>query len=441
MKKSREENDTSMSTGLAPRLVAVVAAVAFAAVGCEVTNPGPAKDEFLNSEEARPAVVNGMIRALSDAVSGGCGSALTRQQGAVAREIFPAGNTGSCGITVNEAVGILRPDEQSGIWNVSQNARWVAEDGIRRFRETMESSQFQSSELVAEAHLWAGFSNRVMGENFCRAVIDGGEAQPHTVFFERAEQFFSDGLTIARQAGSSRLEKAALAGRAQVRLLLGNYSGAATDAGAVPKGFEFELPFSDVSQAQRNTLWWSQQSTPYRTITVWNTPNWQYYDETGDPRVPWTTDPNNEFGDAAREIVGGRVRFLKQQKYTSGAAPIDLADGREMILIRAEVRLQNGNRQGAMNLINELRTDVGMNERQADSMEEAWRWLKAERRIELWLETRRLGDLRRWEESGTPGALHPLEDASNPDTFLEGDRDLCFPIPDSEINTNPNVGG
>lgn len=426
---------------LGARAGAGLLAVVFAASGCEVTNPGPAKDEFLNSEEARPAVVNGMIRAMSNAVSGGCGSALTRQQGAVAREIFPAGNTGSCGITVNEALGILRPDEQSGIWNDAQNARWVAEDGIRRFQETMETSTFESSALVAEAHLWAGFSNRVMGENFCRAVIDGGSAQPHTVYFERAERFFTDGLTIAQSAGSSHLENAARAGRAQVRLLLDDYSGAASDAQAVPKEFEFELPFSNVSQAQRNTLWWSQQSTPYRTITVWNTPNWQYYDETGDPRVPWTTDPNNEFGDAAREIVGGRVRFLKQQKYTSGDAPIDLADGREMLLIRAEVRLQNDDPDGAMALINELRNDVGMDSRQANNMEEAWMWLKAERRIELWLETRRLGDLRRWAEDGTPGALHPLEDESNPDTYLESDRDLCFPIPDSERNTNPNVGG
>lgn len=93
-----------------------------------------------------------------------------------------------------------------------------------------------------------------------------------------------------------------------------------------------------------------------------------------------------------------------------------------------------------MALINELRTDAGVDPRQADTLEEAWMWLKAERRIELWLEARRLGDLRRWEESGTPGDLHPLEDASNPETLLDADRDLCFPIPESETNTNPNVG-
>lgn len=429
---------------LSSRVSTLAAGVLIAAVGlagCEVTNPGPAKDEFLNSPEAGRAVVNGMIRALSDVISGGCGPALTRQQGAVAREIFPAGNTGSCGISVNEAIGVLRPDEQNGIWNEAQNARWVAEDGIERFRENMESSAFQSSELVAEAHLWAGFSNRMMGENFCRAVIDGGSPESHTAFFERAEQYFTDGLAVARQAGSSHLENAALAGRASVRLLLEDYSGAVSDAQEVPKDFEFQVPYSNVDQAQRNTLFWSQQSTPYRTISVWNTPNWQYYDETGDPRVPWTTDPNNEFGDAGREIVGGRVRFLKQQKYTSGGASINAASGREMLLIRAEARLaQDADRDGAMALINELRTDVGMDERQADTVEEAWRWLKAERRIELWLEARRLGDLRRWEENDTPGALHPLEDASNPESLLDENRDLCFPIPESEINTNPNVG-
>lgn len=439
MREAAEDEARRRSTR--PRLAAVAAAAfAVAATGCEVTNPGPVQDEFLNNAEARQGVVSGMIRAHSDALNAGCGPALTRQGGAVSREIFPAGNTGTCGITVNEARGVLPPDEENGIWVEAQNARWVAEDGIRRFQETMESSAFQSSALVAEAHVWAGFSNRMMGENFCQAVVDGGSAEPHTVYFERAEQFFTDAIQVAQAAGDTRLENAALAGRASVRLHLGDLSGATSDADAVPEGFSFQVPYSNVSQDQRNTLWWSQQSTPYRTISVWNTPNWQYYEESGDPRVAWEADPNNEFGDASREIVGGNVRFLQQMKYQSGDAPVDLADGREMVLIRAEVLLQNGEWEQAMDLINDLRADVGVDGRTADNAEEAWTWLKAERRIELWLEARRLGDIRRWEENGTPGDLHPLEDASNPDSYLVSDPDLCFPVSETERETNPNVG-
>jgi hypothetical protein len=63
-----------------------------------------------------------------------------------------------------------------------------------------------------------------------------------------------------------------------------------------------------------------------------------------------------------------------------------------------------------------------------DDLEEAWTALKRERGIELWLEGRRLGDLRRWLAAGAPGEA---EDMSG--------RDTCFPIGTTELDTNPNV--
>lgn len=157
-----------------------------------------------------------------------------------------------------------------------------------------------------------------------------------------------------------------------------------------------------------------------------------------DPRTPWTTDPKNPFGELARPCCG-RVPFLKQLKYTKVDDPMDIADGREMLLIRAEALLREGKWPDAMQIINGLRADVGVAPWEANSVEEAWSRLKRERGIELWLEGRRMNDLRRWKEEKTPGALHALEDASNPATFLDPDQDLCFPIPVDEAVTNPNV--
>jgi starch-binding outer membrane protein, SusD/RagB family len=54
--------------------------------------------------------------------------------------------------------------------------------------------------------------------------------------------------------------------------------------------------------------------------------------------------------------------------------------------------------------------------------------LKAERAIELWLEARRLWDLRRWLADGSPGEMPDMTD-----------RSTCFPVPDSEIDRNPNI--
>jgi hypothetical protein len=113
-----------------------------------------------------------------------------------------------------------------------------------------------------------------------------------------------------------------------------------------------------------------------------------------------------------------------------------------MRLLEAEASLRGGDWATAMTIINQLRADVAVTPPLAPwvaaNETEAWTHLKRERGIELWLEGRRLGDLRRWEEGGTPGDLDPLEEdpvLAN----LDPDRDLCFPIALSEMETNPNI--
>ncbi|MGH7445850.1 MAG: RagB/SusD family nutrient uptake outer membrane protein, partial [Longimicrobiales bacterium] len=59
---------------------------------------------------------------------------------------------------------------------------------------------------------------------------------------------------------------------------------------------------------------------------------------------------------------------------------------------------------------------------------DAWELLRFERGATLWLEGRRLWDLRRWDAEGGVVA----------DPFSEG-RDLCFPISDEEQRVNPNL--
>lgn len=412
-------------------------ALAVGLTACEVTNPGPVEDRFLDEETARQGIINGIKRAYSSALGGGCGTAIARETGALTREIFPSGNPGNCGVTVQEGIGHLEPDLTNVQWEDAQNARWVAEDAIRRFQETLEGSEFSQSPLVAEAMVWAGFANRFMGENFCEAVIDGGPAQPNSVYFERAEQFFTDAIGVAQAAGTSELEDAAYAGRAQARMSLQDWDGAVADAANVPDGFSFQAQFFSVSQDQYNGLRWSVAAEPYRTISVWNTPYADYYEQTGDPRVAWELNPSFEFGDLAR--FDQQIPFYVQMKFPETNSGIDLADSREMDLIRAEAMLVDGDFQGAMQIVNELRADVGVDPWQVSSLEEAWTAFRFERGIELWMEARRMWDFRRWEAMGAPGEYQPLEDHNNPDTFLAADRDLCYPIPDNERDTNPNI--
>lgn len=419
------------------RKIALLGLLIILSTACDfnVNNPGAIVDSQLNQPGSFEAVVNGMGRDLSEAINW-----ISYTGAAVTRELHPAGATGSFGISVRWQRGLLDPDETSTHWDNAQQARWVAEHGITRFQEQMSADEFPSSPLVAQAYLWAGYANRLLGENMCQCVIDGGEAQDRKVFFERAEQHFTHALEIARTAGETDLVNAAIAGRASVRVPLADWKGAVADASEVPFDFEYVMPYYDVQESQYNRIYQASANSPYRAHTVWQTPYEAYYEEYQDPRTPWITNADYPYGDAA---VGnlGNVPWYQQVKYDFPSSPITLSSGHEMLLIQAEAEMMAGDWVAGMDMINSLRDAVGVEQWNATNAEEAWAFLKRERGIELWLEARRMGDLKRWQENETPGALHPLEQAGNTvqQLPLDPNRDLCFPIPDSELDTNPNL--
>jgi hypothetical protein len=116
-----------------------------------------------------------------------------------------------------------------------------------------------------------------------------------------------------------------------------------------------------------------------------------------------------------------------------------------MLLVEAEGILQQQGAAGvaaAMALINQVRTRnisdntgvalpaVATTDFDPDPLTGAWMALKQERRIEMWGENRRFGDLRRWSIQNTPGT-QPMEDVSG--------RSICFPVATVEVDTNQNV--
>src|SRR3970040_981777 len=161
---------------------AALLGVAVLACDFSVTNPGPVEDRFLDALTARRAIVTGAQRTLANAIQANQGDVLY-YNAAITFEINPAGSTGSFGINTQVQDGRLLGDIQSYSWEDASLARWVAEDAIRRF--TSISSPEDS--LFATVHLWAGYANRLLGENFCNAVIDGGPEEPRIVFLHRAE--------------------------------------------------------------------------------------------------------------------------------------------------------------------------------------------------------------------------------------------------------------
>ena len=118
--------------------------------------------------------MNGAGRDLSEALNwvGYTGAA-------VAREIQPAGSTGSFGITVLQQTGKLTDNDDDTYWNYSQRARWTAEDAVTRGKAVLGTAAANNATL-AQAMIWAGHADRLLGENFCEGVINGGAPGPST---------------------------------------------------------------------------------------------------------------------------------------------------------------------------------------------------------------------------------------------------------------------
>ena len=127
------------------------------AAGCDmsVTNPGPLQDEQLNNASAFPALVNGMSGDLSVAL----GNYINR--GALASgELAESGNFAA---EQQYFIGVIRPEDVNPDWANMQQARWSAEDGIRRMGRVLGTSLDTYVE-TPRAYLYAGFGGQYLPE-------------------------------------------------------------------------------------------------------------------------------------------------------------------------------------------------------------------------------------------------------------------------------------
>lgn len=381
----------------------------------DVTNPGPIEDDALNSVDAVPSLVAGMSGDLSIVLDD-----IMRLSGIASDDLAHGGSYTAEGLWYR---GIIRAEDVDYEWSAAHRARWVAEQGLERMKK-IEGYNFETNVLTARAYLLAGFSNRMLGENMCQAVFDGGKAEPHTAHFSRAEAQFTEALRIAQAARNGGLQNAALAGRASVRAWQGKWAEAVQDAQKVPTSFQYDAVFSTNSSRETNSL--VQETYGRREFTVFNTPWAKVF---GDPRVQW--DTVRTASGAIQKGQDGKTNFFRQKKFTDLGSDVALAKGTEMLMLRAEAALRAGDIAGAFRLINQQRAFYRMEPLAAPSTPAAaWKTLQAERGAVLWLEGRRLWDLRRWHEDAIPAARNG---------FLQG-RDKCIPISKDERDSNPNLG-
>lgn len=420
-------------------------------VGCDVTNPGPVQDEFLAEPASQQGLVNGAVRNISVNMGNNAYAAAL-----LAREIYPGGQTGAWGNNVAIQGGHVIPGQGPGFTGLHE-ARFISETAITRFAEAAAPDN-----MMFQAHLWAGYSYRILGEWWCDAVVgspDPTVREPGqyevgtTTYFQRAVTNFTAALDFASTDGERHR---ALAGRASANLWLGNHAEALADARQVPDDFEFVIQMDPSESALYNDMAEATSGT-FRSFTMRFTWFEDYYTQTGDPRTPWGIDPNFDVAVGSLSgFPGGRVPYTRQLKYTGRSDDIRLASGAEMRLVEAEAILAGaagGDFNAAMDLVNGVRTALSsdidgapLEPWTAANATEAWTYLKRERAIELWLEGRRMGDERRWLAASTPGALDTpaWEDPAHPGftpLFTQNPRSYCFDIPEAERDRNPNVPG
>lgn len=418
--------------GLALRGLGLAGALAgLSACDFKVTNPGPTADKFLTDTLSLTAQVNGVAYALGDGMN-----YQVLHSAVASRELFPTGQSGQFGIEPRNWVGFLVTEEQSTPWNSLSRARWLSDQSLARLKSVLGVA-FATHPTAAQALVWRGFAYRVLGEAMCVAIIDRGPATPAKDNLVRAESAFTAAIAVAAAANNATLVNAAYAGRAQVRVDLGDWTGAVVDAAKVPTTLKYQMPYyANVDEYGYNrTMWSSSSQSFYKATSVWGTWYAKYYDSSKDPRVPYTQTALT--GAGAFPPVG-KVPWWPQAKYVTQTAGINLATGREARLIEAEAALRNGDIATAMARIdaNRASANAPMAARPA-TLADAWTLLKQERGIELWLEGRRLADRRRWAADQTPGALDPLE-VPGAASYLEG-QSMCFPVSQDEIDTNPNL--
>jgi starch-binding outer membrane protein, SusD/RagB family len=432
-------------SGTLPIAAALAGAVALAACDLGVTNPAQVEDADLDRVEAIPALVNGVRGDFGyAAVIPGLGGVYTASA-ILTDELTHIGSWAPPRQISYGTPEWTEPENQSH-WGFSQRARWVAEDAIRRIGNLVDNPGANPD--IAMVTLYAGFSNRLLGDNFCHAVIDGGGLEDHSAFHQRALGYFTDAIAVAGAAGASEVETAAYAGRAQTHMMLGNWNEAVADAQRVPTGFSFDQPHSDNSTREHNNVHnLATRGDNGQQFSVWGTPfaDWGLevngaVQSDGDPRAPFRVvfdadgapETQSHHGDGPREL-------WYSEKYETRNTPTPIAKGTEMRLIQAEAALRGGDHGTAITYINEVRAHHNLPAASADNVDEAWEVLMRERGLELWLEGRRLADLRRWSDSPGWVATTTVRHGGERTNVLDTADDLCLKVSSNEIFSNPNI--
>ena len=428
------------------RALALALALPLAATACndvlDVEVPGRVQEGALGDPALAPTLVASVISDFECAWNNYvAAAALISDEFIQASGNLNQRNWGSRRINAddaNMAQGSCR--SQYGIYTTLQTARFQADDAFERLEQFTDAQVANRTSLMATVKAYGAYALLALGEGFCEMAIDGGPLMTPREVLELAETRFTEAIELATTANNQDILNMARAGRARVRLDLGNYTGALADARLIPSTYVKNATRDESDVRRYDALCEYVTCAQNRHATV--APNYRQVTWAGvpDPRISVTTRNQLAFDNA-------QVHYYPTNKHTTRNSPVAITSFKEARLIVAEAAARTNDLATARQLINAMHTAAGIpayDPGGSATQNEVIAQVIEERRREMFTEGgHRLNDHLRFAGTpfaipfkGEPGSIHPNGvDA----TGLPYGDTKCFPLPTVERVGNPNI--
>lgn len=426
-------------------------AIAGGAVACgdifDVDNPNDLVQEDLEQPSASTALVNGaeatVARGLNDIVL----AVSVATDELTWRGTYDAGRELDEGFLVNPANEFTNAEA----WGTFSEGRFMADEAVRLMEGWEARGVLPDATHLVRAYLYSAIMYVAAADYWDQFVISNRKdpsppiaAGDMVMLYDTAVARLTRGLEIARSIDDANLEAATLAMRARAHFsravweklnppgpvsaepLVASAEAAADAAAAlalVSPDWKYRFTYGPTTVGSQLGSWINSRQE-FRVDTLYGVPN------TAGNRITAVAleDPIDGAPDAA--LAAALTEFGAFSSTTELYPPFTVVSARELHLIAAEVALAGGDDLEASAHINAVRALDG---RTAFSGQVPIRDLLVhERRVNLFLQGRRLADMYRF--GIVDARWHATSDAASaPGTF--------FPIADDEVKSNCYLAG
>lgn len=421
-------------------LVLVIIAFSVSMTGCdllEVDNPNSLVESDLDNPASASALANGAEATITE----GLGIALGPYSAAT-DELTWVGTLDAWQQLDQGEVDDPQNQFIDEAFNQLSEARWTADDAIRRLKKFKDEGKLQNQKALIRAYFYGAVAYTSIADLFDNFVIsEKGESAPPQgasnmrAFYQTALDYIEKGRALTGSSATKQWEDRLLALKARVLYaqqlwtklnpsveaqnpLVASQRAADVAREALSRTGaqnEWEYDLEVTTRTQDNDMAYSvNQRLELRFGDT-------YIEATSDNKVDSVVlqDPIDNI--TSPHLVDEINQFSEAEQY----ADIPLLSNRELHLIIAEHALAQADSSTFEQHINTVRNYDGLSD--YDGQISALEILKHERQVSLFLQGRRLADLYRFGEASPEWVSSRVD----PGTF--------FPITITEIRSNPNV--